>query len=486
MTLPNIPPSPGDDWRSWAVSLRDYLMKERAQSGKAAPSAPQIIHKKSGESAAQDGVMIYNPADEELEVSVDGGWKRIIRNEIEYLHFDQAADFAVGSGQMAWNAAEGTLDLGLNNGAVTLQLGQEIHYRVKNSTGSTIANGSVVSAAGTDGASGHILIQKFIADGTIPPRFLLGIATEDIPNGEFGYVTHFGKLSVNTSGFAAGDVLYPSATVAGALTATPPVSPDYEMPIAYALNSKNNGTIFVRIQTGYNIDELFDVQINSPANGDFLRYVSADGRWENRTANLDALSDVVITSAASGEVLRFNGTNWVDARLSLNDINTVSIGTAAAGEVLRYNGTNWVNAGLIDVVTFNDTTDFSETASDGQIGDATLPIKNASGGNNDFAQILFLLNSGNTLLARIAAVQTASTTSEMSFITEVSGTLAERFRIGASGTPTVSGGRFRIATSSAPSSSTATGTVGEIAWDSSYIYVCTATDTWKRVAIATW
>lgn len=37
-----------------------------------------------------------------------------------------------------------------------------------------------------------------------------------------------------------------------------------------------------------------------------------------------------------------------------------------------------------------------------------------------------------------------------------------------------------------PANASATGTAGEIAWDSSYIYVCTATNTWKRIAIATW
>ena len=46
-------------------------------------------------------------------------------------------------------------------------------------------------------------------------------------------------------------------------------------------------------------------------------------------------------------------------------------------------------------------------------------------------------------------------------------------------------GTFRLA-GSAPSSSTDTGTAGQIAVDADYIYVCTATDTWKRVAIATW
>jgi hypothetical protein len=45
---------------------------------------------------------------------------------------------------------------------------------------------------------------------------------------------------------------------------------------------------------------------------------------------------------------------------------------------------------------------------------------------------------------------------------------------------------LRIVNSQTPASASATGTAGTIAWDSSYIYVCTATNTWKRVAISTW
>ena len=37
-----------------------------------------------------------------------------------------------------------------------------------------------------------------------------------------------------------------------------------------------------------------------------------------------------------------------------------------------------------------------------------------------------------------------------------------------------------------PSSATATGTTGTIVYDANYIYVCVATNTWKRVAISTW
>ena len=75
----------------------------------------------------------------------------------------------------------------------------------------------------------------------------------------------------------------------------------------------------------------------------------------------------------------------------------------------------------------------------------------------------------------------------------------ERMRIDTSGrllvgTPSESGGsllqvnddRIRIASSKTPASASDTGTAGEICWDSSYIYVCTATDTWKRATLSTW
>jgi len=42
------------------------------------------------------------------------------------------------------------------------------------------------------------------------------------------------------------------------------------------------------------------------------------------------------------------------------------------------------------------------------------------------------------------------------------------------------------ALNTAPTSATDTGVIGEIRWDASYMYVCTATNTWKRSAIATW
>jgi hypothetical protein len=45
---------------------------------------------------------------------------------------------------------------------------------------------------------------------------------------------------------------------------------------------------------------------------------------------------------------------------------------------------------------------------------------------------------------------------------------------------------IRVGTAKTPASATATGTQGQIAWDADYVYVCVATDTWKRTAILTW
>ena len=73
----------------------------------------------------------------------------------------------------------------------------------------------------------------------------------------------------------------------------------------------------------------------------------------------------------------------------------------------------------------------------------------------------------------------------------------ERMRIDSSGnvgigtsSPTnaldVNSDSIRVRTSQTPATASATGNQGEIAWDADYIYICVATNTWKRVAVSTW
>jgi hypothetical protein len=68
-------------------------------------------------------------------------------------------------------------------------------------------------------------------------------------------------------------------------------------------------------------------------------------------------------------------------------------------------------------------------------------------------------------------------------------TNAGRVGIGTAG-PTalldVSTDTVRVRTARTPGSATATGNAGDICWDANYVYVCTATNTWKRSALSTW
>lgn len=50
----------------------------------------------------------------------------------------------------------------------------------------------------------------------------------------------------------------------------------------------------------------------------------------------------------------------------------------------------------------------------------------------------------------------------------------------------INGNTLRLRSAKTPASSSDTGNTGDIAWDNDYIYVCVATNTWKRVAIASW
>jgi hypothetical protein len=63
---------------------------------------------------------------------------------------------------------------------------------------------------------------------------------------------------------------------------------------------------------------------------------------------------------------------------------------------------------------------------------------------------------------------------------------ATRIAIGSTGSVTISTGPFIVTNPTTPASATATGTVGTIAWDTNFVYVCVATNTWKRAALTTW
>ncbi len=61
-----------------------------------------------------------------------------------------------------------------------------------------------------------------------------------------------------------------------------------------------------------------------------------------------------------------------------------------------------------------------------------------------------------------------------------------RLSISTAGVPTFTTDQLRLSAFKTPSSASDTGVAGTFCYDTNFIYICTATNTWKRVAIATW
>jgi len=164
----------------------------------------------------------------------------------DYIDLSESPAPTSKTRRLAWNTTDQTVNLGMDYG-VTQQIGQETYARVGNTTGSTIPNGTVVGFAGA--TSNALLVAPYLADGSQPTLYILGIMTHDLPDsGEKGYCTTWGFVrDVDTSAFSPGDLLYASPTVAGALTNTKPTAPDNVIPLAACITSNaTTGIIFVR------------------------------------------------------------------------------------------------------------------------------------------------------------------------------------------------------------------------------------------------
>lgn len=231
------------------------------------------------------------------------------------------------------------------------------------------------------------------------------------------------------------------------------------------------------------------------------------------TANLGAVGNITITGGSSGQVLKTNGSG----------VLSWGADSAAAGgntTEVQYNS----GGALTGSTTF---TFASNTLS---VGNVTT-TGNVAGGNlttTGVVQATGNVNGGNGIFTLGTVVSTNSNVSGNVNITGTSGNLningtasSINFKAQSGGNVAIIQGPINVPDSrgyigwnlpntqgnvgefltvngdsemewktvvrtTAPGSAGATGQAGQIAFDSSYIYVCIATDTWKRVAIATW
>jgi hypothetical protein len=245
------------------------------------------------------------------------------------IEFDNTpTNIPTAAGSMVWNDTDGTVDLKLKGGNVTLQIGQENVIRVVNKTATNVnlleANYQAVRVTGAQGQRLKVDLAQATSD-TLSAE-TIGLVTETINNNQEGFITTSGLIrNVNTTGslqsetWADGDILYLSPTVAGRITKVKPTAPNHLVIIGYVIHAHaTQGSIFVKVDNGYELDELHNVKITTAANGQALTYTSATDIWENKTIIQDSITDGVTTVAPSQNAvfdalaLKTDKTSWVD------------------------------------------------------------------------------------------------------------------------------------------------------------------------------
>ena len=285
-------------------------------------------------------------------------------------------------GSVSWDSFDATLDIGMEYGVIQ-QVGQEIYARVRNETGTTIPNGTVVGFAGASASA--VSVTPYLADGTQPSLYILGVMTHDLPDsGEKGYCTTWGFVrDVNTSAFAAGDILYASPTTAGGLTNVKPTAPNNVIPLAACIVSDaTNGVIFVRptIQQMQYYGEFSKTTDQSPAASNTAYALTFD--------NTDISNGVTIGSPASRIVVPQSGLYQYDATVQITSTNSSD---KSVWVWFRKNGTDVANSAR--VVTISGNGHYTPVS-------LSLTVSLAA---NDYVEMMFAASDTNVTIDNVAA-----------------------------------------------------------------------------------
>ena len=159
-----------------------------------------------------------------------------------------------------------------------------VMVKVHNDAGVTLTNGKVVafSSSGTSSNEPAVRLANNKHDSTSANT--IGFVSGTIAVNDTGWVVLIGKIEkLNTSAFSNGDIIYLDS-ISGNWTKTKPQAP-YHMVYLGVVTKANagNGTIYVKCVNGYELSEIHDVQIISPANNNVLTYESSTSLWKNKT-----------------------------------------------------------------------------------------------------------------------------------------------------------------------------------------------------------
>jgi len=300
----------------------------------------------------------------------------------DFIDFNTFANYNDRLARMGWNGADATINIGMEYGVVQ-QVGQEYYARVRNSTGSDIPNGTVVGFAGA--ADDALLVTPYLADGTSPSLYILGIMTHDLPDsGEKGYCTVWGFVrDIDTSGFSAGDILYADPAVSGGLTNVKPTAPNNVIPVAACVVSDATvGVIFVRptIQQVQYYGRFSKTTTATPAATDTAYALTFD--------NTQISNGVVIGTPTSRLVVPESGLYQIDATVQLTS------GSSSAKNVwvwFRKNGTDIANSARL-------------VTSDVNNGYVPLSLNQVTSlAANDYIELMYAADNTSVSISQVAA-----------------------------------------------------------------------------------
>lgn len=288
----------------------------------------------------------------------------------DYIGFNTApTSVPTTLGTLSWDSFYRTLQLIDGDGDTTLQIGQEQRALIHNNTGATLTDGQVVYVTGSTGELPSVALASNATEASSSVTF--GVVTESIAHGANGFVTISGMVNgLNTLAYNEGDALYLGST-AGTFTNVKPTAPANLVLIGYMIKkSGGNGSIFVKIQNGYELEELHDVSITSVANNEGIFWDSATSLWKNKTI-AGALG---YTPANDSLVVHLAGTETITGLKTFSQditVNSVNVGKGAgSGEhnvaigdnVLTDNTTGNANIGIGTFPLWHNTTGFGNIA----------------------------------------------------------------------------------------------------------------------------
>ena len=167
----------------------------------------------------------------------------------------------------------------------------------------SIAKGDFVMFGGVQGD--HILFKKadINSQGFIP-EYIVGMAENDMIQGDFGYVRWFGKVEGLPINEVAGTLLWVGQT-SGSYTTTKPAQ---GVRILMAVVEKqrtgnaNNGIVLVRPSLGSYIGDLHDVTVENIGDKHILRYNAQTQHFENVEANKVVVSESEPSNNKDGDL----------------------------------------------------------------------------------------------------------------------------------------------------------------------------------------